>query len=242
MPFDARITTELDRKLDASHVRQRLGSGGVMLDYLEGWFVIQEANRIFGHDGWSRETLILEPVGAPVHSRNRYGKDQWKVGYRAVVRVSAHGVVRYGSGFGNGIGPDAVDVHELAVKEAETDAMKRALATFGNPFGLALYDKARTNVASEEETRAARVAQLREFCKLIVPLVNETDSVAGLDTLTRHYQDELQGLKELYPQKYQNLREKIIAPKRARLMATAQEPPQQQTAGGERRPSSAHTH
>jgi DNA recombination protein Rad52 len=242
MPFDARITTELDRKLDASHVRQRLGSGGVMLDYLEGWFVIQEANRIFGHDGWSRETLILEPVGSPVHSRNRYGKDQWKVGYRAVVRVSAHGVVRYGSGFGNGIGPDSIDVHELAVKEAETDAMKRALATFGNPFGLALYDKARTNVASEEETRAARAAQLREFCKLIVPLVNETDSVAGLDTLTRHYQDEMQGLKELYPQKYQNLREKIIAPKRARLMAIAQETPQQQTAGGERSPSSAQTH
>src|SRR5262249_13193550 len=33
------------------------------------------------------------------------------------------------------------------VKEAETDAMKRALMTFGNPFGLALYDKDQTNVA-----------------------------------------------------------------------------------------------
>jgi Rad52/22 family double-strand break repair protein len=31
--------------------------------------------------------------------------------------------------------------HELALKGAETDATKRALATFGNPFGLALYDK-----------------------------------------------------------------------------------------------------
>lgn len=240
MPFDARITAELDKKLDASHVRQRLGSGGVMLDYLEGWFVIQEANRIFGHDGWTRETLILEPVGVPVHSKNRYGKDQWKVGYRAVVRVAAHGVIRYGSGFGNGIGPDSVDVHELAVKEAETDAMKRALATFGNPFGLALYDKARANVATEEESRAARVAQLREFCRMIVPLVNETDSVAGLDHLTQQYQDEMQGLKELYPQKYQNLREKIIAPKRARLLAGGQGSAEPQRVGSQG--TSAQTH
>ena len=29
----------------------------------------------------------------------------------------------------------------LALKAAETDATKRALATFGNPFGLALYDR-----------------------------------------------------------------------------------------------------
>ena len=29
----------------------------------------------------------------------------------------------------------------MALKAAETDATKRALTTFGNPFGLALYDK-----------------------------------------------------------------------------------------------------
>jgi recombination DNA repair RAD52 pathway protein len=36
--------------------------------------------------------------------------------------------------------------HELALKGAETDATKRALATFGNPFGLALYDRDRVGV------------------------------------------------------------------------------------------------
>jgi hypothetical protein len=30
-------------------------------------------------------------------------------------------------------------VHDTALKAAETDATKRALATFGKPFGLALY-------------------------------------------------------------------------------------------------------
>ena len=33
------------------------------------------------------------------------------------------------------------EAHDLALKAAETDATKRALATFGNPFGLALYDR-----------------------------------------------------------------------------------------------------
>src|SRR5262249_30224790 len=42
--------------------------------------------------------------------------------------------------------PTAGQAHELALKGAETDATKRALATFGNPFGLALYDRDRAGV------------------------------------------------------------------------------------------------
>jgi hypothetical protein len=38
------------------------------------------------------------------------------------------------------------EAHESALKEAETDATKRALATFGNLFGLALYDKEQNGV------------------------------------------------------------------------------------------------
>jgi hypothetical protein len=38
------------------------------------------------------------------------------------------------------------EAHERALKAAETDATKRALATFGNRFGLALYDKEQNGV------------------------------------------------------------------------------------------------
>ena len=41
------------------------------------------------------------------------------------------------SGEGRGTSPG--EVHDIALKAAETDATKRALATFGKPFGLALY-------------------------------------------------------------------------------------------------------
>lgn len=38
-----------------------------------------------------------------------------------------------------GEGLSAGETHDLALKISETDATKRALATFGKPFGLALY-------------------------------------------------------------------------------------------------------
>jgi hypothetical protein len=67
------------------------------------------------------------------------------------VTVTAGGLtplIREGSGAGHGIDVDLGQAHESALKEAETDAMKRALMTFGNPFGLALYDKAQRQVSS----------------------------------------------------------------------------------------------
>ena len=62
-------------------------------------------------------------------------------------------MVREGSGSGHGRSPFAGEAHESALKEAETDATKRALATFGNAFGLALYDK------GQREVRWAKTAQ-----------------------------------------------------------------------------------
>jgi hypothetical protein len=48
-------------------------------------------------------------------------------------------IIREGHGTGEGKGVSAGEVHDIALKAAETDATKRALATFGKPFGLALY-------------------------------------------------------------------------------------------------------
>src|SRR5262249_23528515 len=45
--------------------------------------------------------------------------------------------------------------HEIALKTAETDATKRALATFGNPFGLALYDSEQTGVRQRATGKTA---------------------------------------------------------------------------------------
>ena len=58
-----------------------------------------------------------------------------------VVAVQADGstIIREGHGSGEGRGSSPGEVHDIALKAAETDATKRAFATFGKPFGLELY-------------------------------------------------------------------------------------------------------
>ena len=68
--------------------------------------------------------------------------------YIAKVRITVHAdgatIVREGHGTGEGRGTSPGEVHDIALKAAETDATKRALATFGKPFGLALYRREKT--------------------------------------------------------------------------------------------------
>jgi hypothetical protein len=156
----------LNAPLDRAKVKQRSQSGR-SLSYLEGWQVIAEANRIFGFDGWQRETIDVKCVSErerkigypPAKPTDKPQKDGWGVTYVCRVRITvghAMGavVIREGTGSGHGIDVDLGLAHESAIKEAETDAMKRALMTFGNPFGLALYDKEQREVMSTEELPA----------------------------------------------------------------------------------------
>ncbi|MES2173884.1 MAG: RAD52 family DNA repair protein [Pseudomonadota bacterium] len=140
MTFNPDQIAALVAPLDRAHVAQRK-QGGASVSYIAGWHAIAEANRIFGFDSWNRETVELRLLGDP---REVDGKV--RVEYMARVRIRVGDIIRDGCGFGQGIDKDVGQAHESALKEAETDAMKRALMTFGNPFGLALYDKSQSNV------------------------------------------------------------------------------------------------
>jgi len=131
-------TKLLAGKLERRHVRTR-ELGDRTVSYIEGWHAIVEANRIFGFEGWDRETVWAECVW----EEGRREPKACTYAARVRVRVRAGDIVvcREGSGVGHGSGGTLGEAHESALKEAETDAMKRALTTFGNLFGLALYDK-----------------------------------------------------------------------------------------------------
>jgi DNA recombination protein Rad52 len=136
MGFSAKQVKALRRNLDHRHVRTREANGRE-LSYIEGWYAISEANRIFGFDGWSRETIDSRCVLA------RENRGAFLAVYTARVRISVQAgsltIIREGHGSGEGRGASPGEVHDTALKAAETDATKRALATFGKPFGLALY-------------------------------------------------------------------------------------------------------
>jgi Rad52/22 family double-strand break repair protein len=136
MSFSVKQLAALRRQPNRSHIRTRQAHGRE-LSYLEGWYAISEANRIFGFDGWSRETLETRCV------LSRENRGAFLAVYVARVRVTVQAdgatIVREGHGTGEGRGTSPGEIHDIAVKAAETDATKRALATFGKPFGLELY-------------------------------------------------------------------------------------------------------
>lgn len=164
MPFTDDQNRALSAPLDRAAVASRK-QGGRDVSYIAGWHAIAEANRIFGFDGWNRETVELRQLGEP-----REVNGNIRVDYSCRVRVTVNGIVRDGCGFGQGIDRDVGQAHESALKEAETDAMKRALMTFGNPFGLALYDKSQSNVAEVVNETTQRMLEAIAACDTEISL------------------------------------------------------------------------
>ena len=136
MTFTASQVRKLRAKLKPRNVRTR-EADGVSLSYLEGWHVVAEANRIFGFDGWDRETLSSDCVWT------RQVNGRYCAAYVTRVRIRVRAgdaiITREGSGAGESHAATPGQAHEFAAKAAETDATKRALMTFGNAFGLSLY-------------------------------------------------------------------------------------------------------
>ena len=134
------FTTTQVRKLRSKRKPQPIQTreaDGVTLSYLEGWHVVAEANRIFGFEGWDRETVSSDCVW----TKQVNGRYCAAYVCRIRVRVRAGDVLitREGSGAGESNAASPGQAHEFAAKAAETDATKRALMTFGNAFGLSLY-------------------------------------------------------------------------------------------------------
>ena len=161
MTFTKEQIEQLNQPIDPKVVAFRK-QGNIQLAYLESWYVINEANRIFGFDGWSSETIQLDCVQS----------DEFCVTYIAKVRVTVGDVIREGVGAGHGKGErvNLGDKHESAVKEAQSDARKRAFMQFGSQFGLSLYDRSkawknpkkdRTPVSTQNLTVVAKDAILK---------------------------------------------------------------------------------
>jgi len=97
MSFSVKQVKALRRNLDRRYVRTREFNGRE-LSYIEGWYAISEANRIFGFDGWTRETIESRCVLA------RENRGSFLAIYIARVRISVFAdgttIVREGHGSG----------------------------------------------------------------------------------------------------------------------------------------------
>ena len=133
MEFSKEQVELLNEPILGKNVKERAaGWGGEdnTLAYVEGYHVIAEANRIFGFGNWSSETIETTCVQ----------NEPRAVSYIAKVRITVGDVIREGTGAGHGNQSNHGNNHESAIKEAETDARKRAFMRFGNQFGFSLYN------------------------------------------------------------------------------------------------------
>jgi recombination DNA repair RAD52 pathway protein len=158
MGFSAKQVQALKRNLDHRRIRRRQANGRELL-YIEGWYAVTEANRIFGFDGWNRETIESRCV------LTRENRGTFLAVYIARVRITvrAHNaaIIREAHGTGQGRGGSPGEVHDIALKAAETDATKRALATFGKPFGLALYGNGKAAASVVSSARLSKPESIR---------------------------------------------------------------------------------
>jgi recombination DNA repair RAD52 pathway protein len=123
--------------------RQQAGRN---LSYLEAWDVKAHLIRIFGFGGWSSEVLEAE-LAFESEKDNK-----WNVGYKVILALTIHGVddedgcwaTYTEAAIGSATLPQRGEAHDMAIKTAESDALKRAAINLGDQFGLSLYNNGST--------------------------------------------------------------------------------------------------
>lgn len=166
--MDPKLREKLDEKIPRDAVSSRDGGGGRSLDYLSNFYVIKRLNETLGQGNWSYRIQELTKVFEGT-LKDRFDKPVNHVSYTAQVELFFRGLPTDGKydgiyfvDVGYGDGTDKANpgkAHELAVKEAVTDGVKRCAKNLGMSLGLALYDKDQEFVAEQDETPSTEVKQ-----------------------------------------------------------------------------------
>lgn len=122
--------------------------------HLEAWDVRRWLTRIFGFGGWSDEILscdLVHELTWPVvddHGKPVPGKMRCTAVYRVTLRLTVRddygNVIGHWEDGATGDGVNQVsvgDAHDLALKTAMSQALKRCAVNLGDQFGLSLYNK-----------------------------------------------------------------------------------------------------
>lgn len=134
----------LNSSLASNRIKSR-NKGNINLSYLEGFDLIETANRVFNFN-WSYSVTKLEQVSQETNQNQNI-----VICYKAIVKILIYdenhdkSLYKEDVGFGTGISKTLADAHENGAKEAITDALKRSLRSLGNQFGNSLYDKTRNH-------------------------------------------------------------------------------------------------
>jgi recombination DNA repair RAD52 pathway protein len=111
--------------------------------HLEAWDVRAHLIRVFGFGEWSADLVDISLIH-DLETTTRAGKEARKVAYRATVRLILHatGASYTEAAVGESVMPTFKhgDAHDMAIKTAESQALKRCAINLGTQFGLSLYN------------------------------------------------------------------------------------------------------
>ena len=132
---------QLIKGINPTRIAKRQGGGGKSLSYLESWDVKAHLIRIFGFGGWNWTVLKAELA---FEEQNERGN--WNVGYKVIGRLYIHSLeCDYAeAAVGSASLSQRGEAHDMAMKTAESDALKRAAINLGDQFGLSLYNNGST--------------------------------------------------------------------------------------------------
>lgn len=131
--------------------RQRVGNKQGQ-SHVEAYDIRAHLIRMFGFGNWDFDILESELL-FDNDRKLKNGKEGCYIAYRVTVRITVRNevgdtVAHYdGTAVGSATQPDYMraDAHDMAVKTAESQALKRAAINLGDQFGLSLYNGGSTN-------------------------------------------------------------------------------------------------
>lgn len=128
---------QLLKPLNPVRVSQR-EQAGRKFTYLEAWDVKAHLIRIFGFGGWNWNVTAAE-----LAFEDKTDKGTWNVGYKVIGNLTIP-CLEYCSYTEAAVGSATLgqrgEAHDMAIKTAESDALKRAAINLGTQFGLSLYN------------------------------------------------------------------------------------------------------
>ncbi|QSS63724.1 RAD52 DNA repair protein RADC [Histoplasma capsulatum] len=135
----ATLQSRLDKRLGPEYISSRQGPGGQKVHYLAAEKCINLANEVFGFNGWSSSIQNIQIDFVDENPNTA----KISLGLSVIVRVTLKdGTFHEDIGYGHCENSKSKALaFEKAKKEGTTDALKRALRTFGNVLGNCVYDK-----------------------------------------------------------------------------------------------------
>jgi recombination DNA repair RAD52 pathway protein len=149
MNMDTPLTPEqlgaLHADLHPARVAKR-SQGRQELSYMEAYDIKAMLIRVFGYAGFSADCLDAKIIREEQVQQANSDKLNWKITAQATVRITIHqtGVTYTETAIAGSSQPDYTESADMAMKSAESDALKRAAIYLGTSFGLGLYNNGMT--------------------------------------------------------------------------------------------------